>query len=507
MKPALKLGKLFDGTYELDGSGIPCFKLFSGGRWIFPEGRKLIDVRSPIDGSVIAKMSAAGDTEADKAVEDAHGARRSIRGLPAIERLNIMVKASELLEEHRKEMVDAIVVNNGKTLADANGEVSATRNRLRLSFQDARKIYGDYIPGDWAEENLGKVAMVIREPVGVVLAIPPFNYPLFISYTKVIPALLAGNAVIAKPASVDPVPGILMARILEAAGLPAGAFNLITGRGAVGSRMARNQKVNMVTFTGSTETGEELSKTSGIKKMHLELGGKGCAIVLDDADLDNAAAKVLAGSLKNAGQRCDAVSCVLVQEGVSEKFYGLLKEGIGKWVHGDPRNERSKVGPLIDHESAERVMALINDAVERGATLAHGGKADGNFIEPTLLLDVPLDARIMKEETFGPVVTVHKFRNIEDAIGIANSSKYGLDSAVFTMNINHAWKVAKRLEVGEVTINNFPAHGIGFFPFGGVKESGLGREGVGYSIEEFTNMKTIVLDVRNANIWPGEETK
>ncbi len=497
----LHLSKFFDDIYEADQKGIPCFKLFSGGKWFFSRDKKFIDIKSPIDDSVIARVSMADEKDADDAVANANKGKMAIRGLPAIERLNAMRRAADALEWHKEDMISSIVINNGKTTADATGEVNATRNRLLLTFEEARKIYGDYLPGDWAEENLGKYAMVIREPVGVVLAIPPFNYPLFITYTKIIPALLAGNSVIAKPASADPIPAILMAKILDASGVPAGALSVITAKGAIGSRMAESPMINMVTFTGSTEVGEELTKISGIKKIHLELGGKGCAIVLDDADIQDAADKVLAGSLKNAGQRCDAISLVLVQEGVANKFTEMLKERIKKWVVGDPADPASKIGPLIDSKAVARVKALVDDAVKKGAVLAHGGTVKGNFFEPTLLLNVPLEANIINEETFGPVVPVHVFKSIDDALEIANKSKYGLDSSVFTTNINHAWKIAKRLEVGEVTINNFPAHGVGFFPFGGVKESGLGREGVGYSIEEFTNMKTIVVDTRAAKTW------
>ncbi len=500
----LQLGKFFDDIYELDANGIPCFKLFSGGKWFFPREKKFIDIKSPIDDSVIARVSMASEADADDAVTNANKGKKAIRGLPAIERLNVMRRAADSLEANRKDMIDSIVINNGKTIADATGEVNATRNRLLLTFEEARKIYGDYLPGDWAEENLGKYAMVIREPVGVVLAIPPFNYPLFITYTKVIPALLAGNSVIAKPASADPVPAILMARILEVAGVPAGALSMITARGALGSRMAESPMVNMVTFTGSTDVGQELTKISGIKKIHLELGGKGCAVVLDDAELKSCADKVLAGSLKNAGQRCDAINIVLVQESVKEEFMKLLKDGISKWTVGDPTDPSSKIGPLIDSNAVARVKALVDNAVDKGAKLVHGGKVKGNFFEPTLLGDVPLDADIMKNETFGPVIPVHAFKTIDEALDIANRSSYGLDSSVFTTNINHAWKIAKRLEVGEVTINNYPAHGVGFFPFGGVKDSGLGREGIGYSIEEFTNMKTIVVDTSAAKTWASD---
>ena len=501
----LEISDFFKEIYEPDDKGIPQFKICSGGKWYFPDDGKFMDVRSPIDNSVIARISAAENSHADKVLSDAAAARPLIRRLPAIERMNMMVKASSILEEQFASMQNAIVLNNGKTLADAAGEITATMHRLTLVFEEARKIFGDYLPGDWAEENVGKYALIIREPVGVVLAIAPFNYPLFITYTKAIPALLAGNSVIIKPPSADPIPAILMAKIMLKAGLPPEALSIITGHGQIGSYMARNPVVDVLTFTGSTQIGTKLTEISGIKKIHLELGGKGVAIVLDDADLESAASRVLAGALKNAGQRCDAISRVLVHKGVSSKFYSLLKEGIREWKVGDPRDKASKIGPLIDGEAVSRVRRLVDDAVKKGAKLAYGGKVQGNFIEPALLLDVPLDADVMWEETFGPVVPVATFETVDEAIDIANKSEYGLDSAVFTKSLHTAWKVSKRLEVGEITVNNFPAHGVGFFPFGGVKESGLGREGIGYSIDEFTNMKTIVFDTSAARIWELDE--
>lgn len=501
----MKLSEFFSEIYENDSQGIPQFKICSGGKWYFPPNGKFIDVKSPIDGSVIARISVAEESDADRVVNDATDARSLIRRLPAIERMNSMVKASQILQEQFSSVQDAIVVNNGKTLADAAGEIKATMHRLTLVFEEARKIFGDYLPGDWAEENVGKYALVIREPVGVVLAIAPFNYPLFITYTKAIPALLAGNSVIIKPPSSDPIPALMMAEILMKSGIPPASISVITGRGSIGSYMAKQQAVDVLTFTGSTEIGKKLSEISGIKKIHLELGGKGVAIVLEDADLESAASKVLAGALKNAGQRCDAISRVLVQKGAAPRFYELLKEGIKGWKVGDPRMPESMVGPLIDTEAVERVRRLIDDAVAKGAKLAHGGSIDGNFVEPALLLDVPVDADVMWEETFGPVVPVATFESVDDAIEISNRSDYGLDSAVFTRSLHSAWKVSKRLEVGEVTVNNYPAHGVGFFPFGGVKESGLGREGIGYSIDEFTNIKTIVFDTGTARIWDAEE--
>ncbi|MCL4346596.1 MAG: aldehyde dehydrogenase family protein [Candidatus Thermoplasmatota archaeon] len=502
----IELNSFFDEIYETDEKGIPNFKIYSGGKWYFPVTGEFIDVRSPIDNSLVARISAASEEDADRVLNDAYKAKPLIRRMPAIDRMNALTAASQLIQQNFEALRNSIVINNGKTVADAAGEIKSTMHRLSLTFEETRKIFGDYIPGDWAEENVGKYALIIREPVGLVLAISPFNYPLFITFTKAIPALLAGNSVIIKPPSADPIPPILMTKIMQESGIPPAALSLVTGKGSLGSYMAESPIVDVVTFTGSTGVGKELTKISGIKKIHLELGGKGAAIILNDADLPDAATKTLAGSLKNAGQRCDAISRVLVQSGIYRDFCNLLAEGIKEWTAGDPRDEGSKIGPMISREAVNHVMELVEDAVNRGARLVHGGKSRENYMEATLLLDVPLEARIMWEETFGPVVPVHEFRTIDEAIEIANRSEYGLDSAVFTRDLNSAWKVAKRLEVGEVTINNYPAHGVGFFPFGGVKESGLGREGIGYSIDEFTNMKTIVFQTAGASIWETEKT-
>ncbi len=501
MKTKLELNKFFSDIYEMGRDGIPNFKMYAGGEWYFPAEGKFLDVHSPIDDSVIARVSMAAEEDANKVVGAADKGKIAIRRMPAIKRLHVMQDAANLLEIYKEDFVNTIVINGGKTIGDAEGEVHATKNRLMLTSQEARKIFGDYVPGDWAEENVGKYAMVIREPVGVVLAISPFNYPLFITFTKAIPALLAGNSVIVKPPSADPLPALLMTKIMAAAGIPAGALSVITGRGALGGYIAESPLIDMVTFTGSTSVGTQLSRASGIKKIHLELGGKASAIVLDDVDPKEVAEKVLAGSLKNAGQRCDAISRVLVQSKIAPRLIKELKAGISAWKLGDPRDKSTRVGPLIDSKAAERVAMLVADAVRSGAKVECGGKPKGNFFEPTLLTRVPEEAKIMWEETFGPVVAVHVFEDIDDAIDLANKSEYGLDSCVFTDNINHAWKVAKRLEVGEVTVNNFPAHGVGIFPFGGVKESGLGREGIGYSIEEFTNTKTVVIDTKAAKTW------
>ncbi|MFQ6134608.1 MAG: aldehyde dehydrogenase family protein [Nitrososphaerales archaeon] len=501
MKNKLELESFFDPLYTTAPDGIPVFKMLVNGRWIPASMGKTFDVKTPIDESVIARAQMASVKDVKKAVDSAYKNKSKIREIPGIGRIEIFRKAAEIMAEHREALVRTIMLEAGKPEEDGEGEVQATIDRMELTMEEARRIFGEYLPGDWSEDTTQRMALVIRQPIGVVVAISPFNYPLFIAAAKIIPALLAGNTVVAKSASADPLVLLLYARVLEAAGLPKGVLNVITGSGSdVGKALVSDDKVGAVNFTGSTEVGRFVTKHAGIKKLHLELGGKGMAIVLDDADLDLAASKCVAGSLKNAGQRCDAISAVLVMEKVADEFVKKVEEQMDKWKHGDPKSPSVKVGPVIAQRAAERIHILVQDAVEKGADLRRGGKHRGCYYKPTLLDKVPLTCRISREETFGPVVTVIRIKSEDDAIEIGSRSRYGLDSCVFTENFYRMWKIAKRLKVGEITINDLPRHGVGFFPFGGSKESGIGREGIGYSIDEMTYLKTIVFNLEPAGL-------
>jgi glyceraldehyde-3-phosphate dehydrogenase [NAD(P)+] len=336
--------------------------------------------------------------------------------------------------------------------------------------------------------------------VGVVGAIGPFNYPLYIPAAKLIPALLSGNSVVLKPSSSTPISQLLLAHILEESGLPPGCLNVVTGPGRLGTILAASEDVRMLSFTGSTETGKEIFRVSSIKQLHLELGGKGVAIVLDDSDIVLAAEKCVAGALKNSGQRCDAVSLILVDEKVADQFISNVLREVDKWVVGDPRHNEVKLGPLINSQQVERVRQLVDDAVDKGAKLLRGGRYFGCYFEPTVLDSVPLTAKIMWEETFGPVITIRRVRDESEALEIASQIRYGLDSCVFTSNFYRMWKIAKQLQTGAVTINDLPRHGVGYFPFGGIKDSGIGREGIGYSIDEMTVLKTVVFNLEPAGL-------
>jgi glyceraldehyde-3-phosphate dehydrogenase [NAD(P)+] len=494
-----ELGKIFSIIYSVGPSGCPDFRILLGGRWVSLEKR--IEVRSPINDALIATVPNASDREAEQAVESSYNHRNTIRTVPAVEKIEIFQRTYELLLQNKDSFVSILTLEAGKPLSNAEGEVKATAERLKLTPEDYGKIRGEHIPGDWSEETVGTSADVLREPLGVVLAISPFNYPLYITATKVIPALLAGNSVVVKPSSQDPLAFLMFARILDVAGIPAGSLNVVTGRGPIGEYLAGHEKVNMLTFTGSTEVGRRLAGVAGIKKLHMELGGKGCAIVLGDADLELAAEETVKGALSYSGQRCDAISRVFVEQSVAGVFVNKILKEAEAYKVGDPRDPTVKIGPLINRSAAERVNSLVIDAIDKGAKVLAGAKHEGNYYHPTILCDVSLDAKIMWEETFGPVIPVMRVKGVDEAIDLVNKSRYGLDSCVFTTNLNLARKAAKRLEEGEVTINAAPRHGVGYYPFGGNKDSGLGREGIGYSIEEMTRLKTIVYNWRPARVW------
>jgi acyl-CoA reductase-like NAD-dependent aldehyde dehydrogenase len=486
-------GELFSSC--LGGGDVPELRLLIDGEWREAVGGETFDVHSPIDGSLVARAQKGGADDLKAAIAAARDARTGYRAMPAAARLALLQKAGTIVDQTVDGLVAAIVADLGKTPEAARSEVDATRTRLELVREEVRKIFGEYLPGDWIDETVGRSAVVLREPVGTVAAVGPFNYPLFLAASKIIPALAAGNTVVAKAPSDDPVALVLFARILEEAGLPDGVLNVVTGPGSeMGDLLGSHPDVSMISFTGSSAAGRRITEVAGPKPLHLELGGNAPAIVLADADLDLAATQAALGAFKSAGQRCDAVSVALVAAEVYDEFVARAVEEAAAWVVGDPRAEGVKVGPLVNRAAAERVHRLVTDAVDHGAEVVAGGDLDAAYHQPTVLSGVPLDAEIVWEETFGPVLPVVRVTDLDEALEVAGRSRYGLDSCVFTNDLSSAWRAARALECGTVHVNNAPVHGVGHFPFGGRKpDSGIGREGLGYSIDECTVLKTVVL--------------
>ncbi len=487
----------FDTIRESVTGGPPRYRAFVDGRWIGSSDDRWIAVANPADGNAIGEVPALTPGDVETAIDAAYATKRRLRAIPAIRRIELMEHAKRVLEENRDLLQRIVIAESGKPLAVAKGEVKATIERLLLTSQEARTMRGEYIPGDWVEDTKGKFAVVRRQPRGVVAAITPFNYPLFIAAAKVAPALVAGNTVVVKPSTETPLSMLYFAKAMDAAGLPPGALNIVTGRGReIGDLLTASPKVDMISFTGSTAIGERIARHAGMKHLALELGGKGAALVLDDANLDLAAREIARGGLRFQGQRCDAVARVLVDDKVAAEFVAkLVREVETKYPVGDPRDEKTAIGPLIHARARDFADDLVQDAVRKGARLLTGGKYEGNYYWPTVIDGVTLDMRVAWEEAFAPILPVIRVNGIEAMLDVANRSEYGLDSSVFTNDLNKAWGIAKRLDDGAVTINGYPAHGVGHFPFGGNKKSGMGREGIHASIEEMTRLQTIVVNL------------
>ncbi len=470
------------------------YKILINGKWIESSNKKIFEVKSPADGSLIAEVQKATKKDAEKAVKAAFNAKSKIANMNASERGDILDKIGNLLEQHKEEFIDIICKESGKTKSLAQGEVKASIARLHYASDEAKEIRGELIKGDIAgqRESMG---MIIRQPLGILLAITPFNYPLFTGIAKIAPGIAAGNSVVVKPASADPICLLMFAKIMQEAEIPAGVVNVITGSSSeIGDYLCSHPKIDVISFTGSSEVGKHIASIAGMKKLHLELGGKAPAIVLEDCNFNLAVKEVAIGSLKFSGQRCDSISRVLIVESIADKFVNAMLEEVKKWKLGDPKDPETVVGPLINEAAAKKVEELVNDSVKKGAKILYGGKRyDHGYFEPTVLDFVNRDMRIAWEETFGPVVTIIRVKDYEEAIKLANESEYGLDACIFTKDIDKAFDAAQRIEAGSVHINAHPTHGLGVFPFGGDESSGVGREGIKYSIEDMSKIHVIVL--------------
>ncbi|HDD46383.1 MAG TPA: aldehyde dehydrogenase family protein [Candidatus Aenigmarchaeota archaeon] len=475
-----------------DGKYI--YKMLINGEWVESASRETFDVKNPANGEVFARAQLATKEDVDKALDGVYSVKKAINGMEAYKRAKILEKVCDLILQYKDEITNTIVKEAGKPVSAAEGEVSAAAQRFEYAAAETVNIFGEELDGHASPHKIGKIGLVFRQPVGVVLAISPFNYPFHITACKLAPAIAAGNAIIIKPASDDPISVIMLTRLIELAGMPKGTISVVTGSGSiVGDALVKSEKVDMISFTGSSAVGKHIASIAGMKRLHLELGGKTPAIVLNDADMDVAVKECVAGALKFSGQRCDAVSRILVEEGIADEFVNRVLEEVKKWKMGDPANKETNVGPLINEKALEKVKRLVGDAIDKGAKLLIGGKHNGLYFEPTVLDNVTEDMDIAKEETFGPVVCIMRVKNYEEAIRIANNTRYGLDACIFTSNINKAIDAGLRLEVGTVSINASPSHALGYFPFGGDKDSGIGREGIRYSIMEMTKPHTVII--------------
>jgi glyceraldehyde-3-phosphate dehydrogenase [NAD(P)+] len=505
LKPTIEpRAEEFGIIWEKDVDGLPKFKVYAAGLWESAE--EYMDVRSPIDLSVVARVPRAGKGLLSRTVRRVHDKGMwDVRDMPGGKRLDVYHRTADLLEGMKDEFAEALVVNAGKTRHAALGEVKASVERLRRSDLDIRKILGEYVPGDWSEETVETEAIVRREPIGIMLAIAPFNYPLFDTVNKVVYSTIVGNAVIVKPASSTPIPSLMFARLLELAGFPKRGLAVLTMLGRDMDPLITDRRISGISLTGSTETGLKVLKTAGIKQFVMELGGGDPAIVLSDADVRDAAQRLVVGMTGYAGQRCDAVKMILAEKVVYPRLKRELINDLKKIRVGDPRNEAVTMGPVINEETADQMMRGVRDAVRRGGKVIFGGERTGrNYVQPTLIevsKEKVKGMELYRNETFAPVSLIMPIDRIEDGLDIANGRRYGLDASVFGKDVNKIRRLLRMLDVGAVYINDIPRHGIGYFPFGGRKDSGIGREGIGYTFEHVTSHKSLIYSYKGKGVW------
>jgi len=472
-------------------------KMLINSEWVGASDGGLITVRNPATGEAIDTVPKGTTQDAERAVQAAQDGKASMKRTPAHERSSILYRAATAMEQNRAELSALLARENGKPIRQTREELSAAVRIFKGFAEEARRIFSKTVPLDTVPGMENHFAVTIRQPLGVVAAIVPFNYPVELYAHKAAAALAAGNAVIAKPPSQCPLTLLRIAQLLEEAGLPKAAHQMVTGPGEiVGDYLARSPGVNMITVTGSTSVGIQISQLAAatLKRVHLELGGNDPTIIFADADLEKAAEAIILGRLaRGNGQICCAVKRVFVSSKVYDRFADLLTRKTKALIMGDPLKEDTDVGPLISEQAAQQVEQLIQEAVRAGANVRTGGKRKNAFIEPTVLTNIPVETELFSKETFGPVVPLVAFDSIDQAIRLANDSPFGLQAAVFTNDVSLALDTAHKLEVGGVIVNWSSAVRAENLPFGGVKSSGHGRESIHDTLQEMTEQKTILI--------------
>lgn len=469
------------------------YDLYIGGEWVKTES--YIPVLHKYTGECIARIAKAEQQHVTEAVEAAWGTFKADKLTP-FQRYKILLKASELMEERRDEMERSLIREVGKTRKDAMNELDRTINTLRLSAEEAKKIHGEMIPLQATEGSENRLGFTIRVPKGVIGAITPFNYPLLLSTHKIAPALAAGNTLVVKPATVTPIATFLLVEILEEAGMPKGYVNIVTGAGSqVGEWLLDEERIAMYTFTGSGEVGRRIKERSGMRPVALELGNNSPNIVHLDADLELAARQTASRSFHNAGQACIAVQRIYVHESVMQAFSDLYISHVHQLKVGNPEDPETDVGPMISEKEASRTEEWVQEAISQGARSLLPVKREGALFYPAVLVDTSPEMKVVCREVFAPVVTIIPYSDLEDAFTQANDSEYGLQAGIFTRDLNVAMKAARVLEYGGVVINDVSTYRNDIMPYGGIKNSGLGKEGPRYAVEEMTEERMVVINL------------
>ncbi|KPL01086.1 MAG: aldehyde dehydrogenase [candidate division Zixibacteria bacterium SM23_73_3] len=471
------------------------YKTLIGGRW--KEGKELLEVTNKYTGEVIGSVSLTDKETFEEAIKSAKDGFSLISNMPAYERSKILEKTSVKIGEEKEKIARIIAMEAGKAWKQAKAEVERAVQTFKFASEEAKSIHGETVPMDAAVGGEKRIGFFLRFPVGIVGAISPFNFPLNLVAHKVAPAIAAGCSVVLKPASTTPLISLKLGEIMMEAGLPDGALNIIIGSGStVGNWLVTDPRVAMITFTGSPPVGRDIKGKSGLKKVTLELGSNSACIIDESANLNLAVPRCITGSFAYAGQVCISIQRIYIHKKIFDEFTQRFLKGTESLKLGDPLNPETDVSPMITEEDAKRTESWVNEAVSDGAKILIGGKREKNFYHPTVLTNVKPDMKVMATEIFAPVVCFVSFDDFSDAVRMADDSIYGLQAGVYTSDIEKAFQAIKGIKVGGVIVNDVPTYRADQMPYGGVKESGIGREGLKFAIEEMTDIKMVVFNLQ-----------
>lgn len=476
-------------SYVADKKAHP---YYVAGQW--KQSGDILEVKNPYDNRLVGTTSYAGEAEVEEATQAAERAFDQTRRLSSRERFDILLGIRAGMEARRDELIRLVAQEAGKPLKSATAEFERALLTMQTAAEEAKRIGGEVMPLDWASSAEHRLGIIRRYPVGPVLGISPFNYPLNLALHKLAPAIAAGDPIVLKPAAKTPLVMLAMARIIDEVGLPAGAVSIINARNDLAERMVRDERFKLFTFTGSSAVGWRLKQAAGRKRVLLELGGNAGVIVDDNAPHEYAIQRLLSGGFSYAGQSCISVQRIYIHRSIFDSFTRDFVSAVRHLKLGDPMDPSTDVGPLIDEKAAERTEEWIREATAGGARILCGGHRTGTLFEPTVLADAAPNARVCMEEAFAPLVAVFPFDDFGEAVRQVNSSDYGLQAGVFTRDLEHAWMAFDELTVGGVVVNDVPNWRVDHMPYGGVKESGLGREGLRFAIEEMTELKLMVVN-------------
>ncbi len=476
----------------------PTYRFFNGKEWVVSTSGKTTEVHSPIDQSVLGTIQVVTTAEIDAVMESAKTFQSAWEAMPLYQRVKIMHLAADWIRHFADYLIPLLMREIGKITDEAKGEIMRTADLTDYFADEAQSIRGETMESDnFPGFEKGKIALIERVAYGTVVAIAPFNYPVNLSASKIVPALLMGNSVVFKPPTQGTISGLHLVKIFQKAGVPAGVLSCVTGGGGeIGDYLVSHPKADIITFTGSSDTGAAIAQKGGMKPLVFECGGNNPAVIFPDADMSLTVREIIKGGFSYAGQRCTAIKYVLATQGVLDQLMPEIVKEIAQAVHmGDPRSPETKlVGPVISEQAAEHIEQIINEAVSEGAAIVTGGKRNAAYIEPTILTNVKPTMKIVATEVFGPVISFIAVKSMDEAVTMINESRFGLQASVFTKDEGTGIAFARQLNVGTVQINGSPQRGPDHFPFLGVKHSGIGVQGVRYSLEAMSRLRPIILN-------------